>query len=206
MFRRLPAGNAPALIHRRAGSGVDIVELGCGAGRLCAALSDLGHAVTGVDTSAEMLACVRAGIVTELGDIANIDLGRTFGCVVLASYLVNHPTRAGEFLATCRRLVDPDGTVMVQRYDPDWARAAGPDEVTSGDVRIAVADFAHPDDGLRFAVTVTYSVDDRSWDQRIDAVILDDDALAAAASIAGLRVESWLDEYRTWAVLRPTSA
>ena len=206
VFRRLPPGNAPALIHQRAGIGVEVVELGCGAGRLCAGLASLGHKVTGVDVSAEMLACVPAGIETVLGDIADIDLGRTFGCVVLASYLVNHPFHAGKFLATCRRLVDPDGIVVVQRYDPDWARAATPDEVVSGDVRIAVGDFAPPDDRHGLALTVTYALDARTWDQRISAVIVDDGALASAASAVGLRIESWLDEYRTWAVLRPTPA
>lgn len=206
VFRRLPPGTAPSLIHGRAGPGVDVVELGCGAGRLCAALRDLGHAVTGVDVSSEMLACVPAGIETVLGDIAGIDLGRTFGCVVLASYLVNHPALAGAFLDSCRRLVDPDGIVVVQRYDPDWARAAVPDETISGGVRIAVGDFTLPRDGSRLELTVTYSFDGRTWSQRISAVILDDDALALAASTAGLRLESWLDEYRTWAVLRPTPA
>jgi 2-polyprenyl-3-methyl-5-hydroxy-6-metoxy-1,4-benzoquinol methylase len=49
IYRRLPAGNVPQLIHAAVGDGASILELGCGAGRLTHPLAELGHRVVAVD-------------------------------------------------------------------------------------------------------------------------------------------------------------
>jgi SAM-dependent methyltransferase len=198
VFRRLGAGPAPAYVHAAVESGASILDLGCGAGRLARALVALGHRVVGVDESPEMLATA-GDLETVAADIGVVDLGRRFGGVVLASYLVNHPTRAGLFLATAVRHLATGGAVIVQRYDPSWARTPMGDTVVEGDVAISVAPPAVAGD--RLALDVTYVVDGHRWVQHVDALVLDDADLDLLAAGAGLRVEGWLDEFRTWVKL-----
>jgi len=109
------------LLHSALPSGCEVLELGCGAGRITHGLLALGHRVVAVDQSAEMLSHVR-GAETVLGDIETLDLGQTFPGVVLASNLVNaaEPQQREAFLSTCRRHLAPGGTVIVERLDPDW--------------------------------------------------------------------------------------
>lgn len=59
VYRMLPDLGEATIIHAAVPLGASILELGCGAGRVTAALLALGHAVTGVDASAEMLAAAR---------------------------------------------------------------------------------------------------------------------------------------------------
>ena len=55
--------------------------------------------------------------------------------------------------------------------------------------------------GTRLAASVTYTIGTRRWFQRIEATLLDDAALEDLAAQAGLVVDRWIDEYRTWARL-----
>jgi len=117
-YELLPAMGEPELVHGVIPAGATVLELGCGAGRITRALVALGHPVTAVDDSPEMLAEVRAG-ETVFADIRQLHLGRTFGCVLLMSNLVN----AGEddrraFLRCCREHVALDGVVVIERMDP----------------------------------------------------------------------------------------
>ena len=214
VFRLLPPGPAPGLVHAAVDPGTPILELGCGAGRLTRALVGLGHPVVAVDICGAMLACLAgtAGVSTVEADIAGLDLGRTFGGVVLASYLLNHPG-AGSFLATCRRHVADDGAVVVQRYDPWWAGEGMADATTAGNVTVAVDAFSltaappSPSGEPRcpsFSAVVTYTVGGRAWEQPISAVILDDPDVGRLALQADLVVDRWLDEHRTWARLIPS--
>jgi SAM-dependent methyltransferase len=74
LYARLPAWREPGVIHKAAGSGATILELGCGAGRVTHPLIELGHEVTAVDESQEMPASVR-GAQTVLARIQDLDLG-----------------------------------------------------------------------------------------------------------------------------------
>jgi SAM-dependent methyltransferase len=76
IYRRLPPGGEAELIHGAVGRHASILELGCGAGRVTHELVRLGHWVTAVDESAEMLAHVRGAEVVETV-IEELDLGRT---------------------------------------------------------------------------------------------------------------------------------
>jgi SAM-dependent methyltransferase len=199
VFDALPAGPAVDYIRAAVEPGASILDLGCGAGRLITALAETGHPVTGVDVCADMLACF--DLESVCADIRTLDLGRTFGGVVLASYLVNDPDDAPAFLGACRRHVAADGAVVVQRYDPLWAHDAVADVATVGNVTVSVHDMIPESDS--FAAVVTYGIGDDSWDQRIRARIVSDSDLAALAAGADLRVDRWLDEHRTWARLIP---
>jgi SAM-dependent methyltransferase len=202
VFDRLPAGRAVDYLRAVTPSGGSVLDLGCGAGRIGGALLASGHAVVGVDVCTAMLDRAAArGIEVVLGDAATLDLDRRFDTVVLASYLVNDATTAPALLAACRRHVADDGVVVVQRYDPVWARAGKAGEARSGAVSITVSSVTV--DGARLSISVAYSVDGRTWHQSVSAVVVDDDDLDRLAADAGLVVDAWLDEFRTWAVLRP---
>jgi SAM-dependent methyltransferase len=200
VFARLPAQPAAGYVLAAVPDGSDVLELGCGAGRLTRALTDAGHHVVAVDESPAMLDRVPADAERVLADAAALDLGRSFPAVLLASYLVNDPDRGAAFLAVAARHLAPGGRVVAQRYDPTWVECAQPGEATVGPVTIAVTRLV-PGPHHRFEATVAYSVDGSRWEQKIAAAVLDDDALDALAAGAGLTVTGWLDEHRTWAVL-----
>lgn len=206
VFRLLPPGPAPGYVEAAVEPGADLLELGCGAGRVTRALAAAGHRVVAVDVAPEMLACLERvdGVVTVLADAAALVLRRRFGGVVLASYLVNHLPPAGSaYLRAAARHVAPGGAVVLQRYDPVWARTGEAGTARVGPVTVSVVQLWP--DGDRFAATVRYRVGDRGWEQAFDAAIVDDDDLDRMASDAGLAVDRWLDEHRTWARLVPTA-
>jgi SAM-dependent methyltransferase len=120
LYRRLPADGEAEIVATVVPAGGSILELGSGPGRVTHALVARGYAVTAVDNSAEMLAHIR-GAETVQADIEDLDLGRSFDAVLLASTLINFPeprTRTA-LLATCRRHVRPGGAVLIERRNPD---------------------------------------------------------------------------------------
>ncbi|HEY9348562.1 MAG TPA: class I SAM-dependent methyltransferase, partial [Inquilinus sp.] len=87
LYRRLPHDGEAEIVAAVVPAGGSILELGSGPGRVTHALVARGYAVTAVDNAAEMLAHVR-GAETVLADIEDLDLGRTFAAVLLASTLI----------------------------------------------------------------------------------------------------------------------
>jgi SAM-dependent methyltransferase len=138
IYRRLPAAGEAEVIHDAVAADAAILELGCGAGRITHELLRLGHPVTAVDESAEMLAHVR-GAELVCARIEELDLRRTFDCVVLASHFVNESDleRRRRLLEVCARHVSPSGSVLVESYavDFDWGEAVGVTS-TRGDVAV----------------------------------------------------------------------
>jgi len=200
VFSRLPPGPALAYVAGALAPGSDVLDLGCGAGRLGGALASLGHRVVAVDRSPEMLARVE-GCETVLADVIGLDLGRRFAGVVLASYLVNNVEAGGEFLATGRRHVTDTGIVIAQRYDPVWARGGELGSARVGDVLVSVVELSATGDRLR--AEVVYELDGRRWRQPFEARILDDHDFEELAASADLGLDRWLDDLRTWACLVP---
>lgn len=202
MYTRMPSFGEPEIVHQAIPAGAEILELGSGAGRMTHRLLELGHPITAVDNSAEMLAHVR-GAETVNADIEGLDLGRRFACVLLASHLIDtDESERTPFLETCARHVAPDGVVVVQRYDREWAAHPTPIDSERGGVRIRVIDPRR--EGSLLTASSEYEVDGRRWRQGpYTATILDDDELRAALSGAGLELDSWLDERRTWFTARP---
>ena len=77
-----------------------------------------------------MLAHVRSA-ETVRTRIQDLDLGRRFGAVLLASHLINADDETRSiFLDACRRHVADDGCVIVQQHTPEWFAAAKDSEVT----------------------------------------------------------------------------
>jgi SAM-dependent methyltransferase len=222
LYRVLPAMGEPEVVHAAIPAGAGILELGAGAGRVTRRLVALGHPVVAVDESAEMLEWVRGaeahrdgpgaggtastsgglasvGAETMRAGIQDLDLGRRFEVVLLASFLVN--TDDGDlrrrFLEACRRHVGEGGCVLVQRHPPAWFDEAVEGERADGGITFRLRDLSRPGPGL-LAATVEYQVGERVWTQRFTAQRLDDEALAAALAEAGLAVDAYLTGDGSW--------
>jgi SAM-dependent methyltransferase len=198
VFAALPPRGVPELLHSQMEADDTVLDLGCGTGRLAHGLVALGHTVTAIDASPEMLALVHDCETVE-ADVYALDLRRRFDAVVASSHLVNDWPEA--LLSTCARHVDPDGIVLVQRYAPDWARAPEAGEAQVGDVVIRVE--PRPAPPGRLVADVTYLLGGEQWEQRIDALVLDDETLAPYAERAGLVVVGTFDEFGEWVRMSP---
>lgn len=205
VFATFPPGAALAHIGSAIEAVRQVLDLGCGAGRIACALAEQGHAVVGVDESAAMIAAMRdrgavEGVVARIEDL---NLGRRFDVVLLASYLVNTPDpgRRAAFLATCRRHVVADGVVLIQRHQPEFLASAT-------DERSGEDGFEHHYERLRalddvVTARMTYVHGDHRWEQEFTAAILTEEHLVNALDEAGLRFLRWLDEFETWAEAVP---
>ena len=207
VYLALPAGDEPQLIHDAVGPGASILELGCGAGRVTRPLAAMGHPMVAVDNSPAMLEHVTVA-ETVCADITQLDLGRAFDAVLVASHLVNHGDRswARALLATGRRHVGNDGVVLAERWNPAWLASV---TVTHRDREVGPvsASFRVIDRrGRELDAEVTYRLGERSWTTGpFTAAVVDDDDLAEYAAASDLVLDGWLDGDRTWARLHPAS-
>ena len=178
--------------------GGSVLELGCGAGRMTRQLVRLGFSVTAVDESAAMLAHV-GNAETIRARIEDLELGRRFDAVVLASNLINAPADMRRaFLATCRRHSD---LVVVEGLPLGWQpgdRATQLGAVTST-LRV------ERQEGSVVNGTVEYMSGSRRWLHKFAMhVFADEDELGAALSEASLRLDCWLDgDEARWFVAIP---
>lgn len=205
LYALAPSSGEPEVVHAAIPQGAEVLELGCGAGRITHRLLELDHPVVGVDQSAEMLRNVR-GAETVLADIETLDLGRTFPVVLLASQLVNTPDRQqrSSFLKTCRRHVQPSGVVVIQRASP---KLATPHEADVG-VVIEAGEFRRWLDDARLegrtlSGEMHHQLGDREWVEKFSTAILADDEIEAELTAAGLRRDRWLDADDLWFAARP---
>jgi SAM-dependent methyltransferase len=196
-YALMPDLGESAIVHEAAGAGASILELGCGTGRVTHPLVALGHPVVAVDESPEMLAHVE-GAKTVCARIQDLALGRRFGAVLLASHLINADDETRSiFLDVCRRHVTDDGCVIVQQHSPQWFSDARDSEVTRDGVLYRLRDVTRPAPNL-VSATVEYVAGDRCWTQTFTATRLDEAELAGALDAAGLRLDRYLSEDRSW--------
>jgi SAM-dependent methyltransferase len=201
LYRRLPVGDEPQIIAAAVPPPARLLELGCGAGRVTRSLIDLGYEVTAVDESAEMLAHV-TGATAVRSSIEELVLPGSFDVVVLGSFLVHAPDPAlrAALLAACRRLVDHDGTVLIQREGADWHQA--PRERPIGDGVARVLSSTEIGDGVR-EVLVEYVFPDATWTQTFRSRPLSVAEFQAALRAAGLFVQRYLTPDGTWVAASP---
>jgi SAM-dependent methyltransferase len=195
LYARLPALGEPELIHDAVPVGAEILELGAGAGRVTHQLLALGHAVVAVDNSEEMLARIE-GAETVLADIENLDLGRRFPVVVLASNFINHPDESERraFLACCARHVLPDGQVLLQGFPRDWTPSTQWAE--QGGVRFRLRNFTL--DRGHVSGEMEYLVEKRRLVHAFESKLLTPEELDADLDAVGLRRVRELDERGSW--------
>jgi hypothetical protein len=140
-----------------------------------------------VDESAEMLAHVR-GAETVQARIEELELGRRFDAVLLASNLVTaEPEQRRAFLETCRRHSD---LVLVEGLPLGWSPEDG--ETTLGEV-VSRLRVERVEDGVVHG-EIEYKAVRESWRHSFAMrVFADEAAVDSALGEAGLRLERRLD-------------
>jgi SAM-dependent methyltransferase len=176
-------------------TGGPILDVGCGTGRVAAALAADGHDVVGVDLSAPMLRLaerLRAALPRQVAerlsfeqmDMATLDLGRDFALVVA-------PSRVFQFMLTSeaqrqalialRAHLRRSGRLVLDLFDPrlDFV-------VPSPDDAPRVVEIVHPTTGNR----VTWEVTARNPDPARQLIIEDWTATEFGESGEVLRTET----------------
>jgi SAM-dependent methyltransferase len=198
LYARLSASTEPDVIAGAVPAGARILELGSGAGRVTHPLVARGFSVTAVDESAEMLEHVQ-GARTVLSPIEELDLGETFDAVMLGSFLVHAgdaDVRRG-LLATCRRHVADDGCVLIQREGVDWYTNLPRERIDPSGYTVRIVSATPVGDGVN-SVLAEYVFPDATWTQTFLSRPLTDAAFEEALAEAGLQVDRYLTDDRTW--------
>jgi SAM-dependent methyltransferase len=114
------------------GTDLPVLDLGCGSGRILVPLANAGSTITGIDSSAPMLARAKqavamAGVsdrvVLQAGSMEDADqaVAGPFGLVILALNGLLHVSTAAEqrrTLASARRLLASGGRIVVDLLNP----------------------------------------------------------------------------------------
>ena len=204
-YALLPTFGEPEIVHAAVPAGASVLELGCGTGRILRPLAALGHPVTGVDDSPEMLAR-SPGLPTVCSPIGALRLDRTFDVVLLASTMINaDPGTRAEFLATVRHHLRGDGIAVFQQNPPDWFETlerAEPVHDDPGGIRRIVRSARWEPPCLR--TEVEYQVGGNVWTHAWTSYQIGDEELAANLAAAGLRLGDWLTGDHAWFTARPT--
>jgi SAM-dependent methyltransferase len=113
-----------------------VLELGCGTGRVAVALAARGHSVTGIDNSEPMLKCARMKsqklATTQLNnikflkhDMATLDLPVRFDLIIVPYYTFNHLKRRSlraRCLTTIANHLLPGARAIVHAASPERLR------------------------------------------------------------------------------------
>jgi SAM-dependent methyltransferase len=102
---------------------MDILELGCGSGRLTRALAARGHRVTGIDISCEMLARASKEDTTNITylceDMANFSLQKRFGAIIIPYNTLNllgEPGKVKDCLQHSRNHLQENGLLLLEIF------------------------------------------------------------------------------------------
>jgi SAM-dependent methyltransferase len=204
----LPRGEAE-LIHAAIPEGAGVLELGCGTGRITRGLLALGHPVTGVDFSTDMLAHVPAEARTVHADIAMLRLDERFDVVTLTSNMVNgDPSQTLAFLRTARAHMAERSLLVIERLHPRWADPEFVAGYAAPRTRDGLTQSLHDieGDGTVIAMTIRYEHDGRVWTQSATMHAHSDDALSSLLAQTDLRAARWLDDEHDWLLAAAATA
>jgi SAM-dependent methyltransferase len=120
----LDTARTVAFLHRLAGPGGAILELGVGTGRLAIPLAAQGHAVTGVEASPAMVQALRAkpaGKQVNIieGDFSQVEVPGPFKLAAITfNAIFALPTRAAQAacLKNAAHSLEPDGCLVLEAY------------------------------------------------------------------------------------------
>lgn len=196
--------------------GTEILELGCGTGRVTVPLATVGLKVTGVDINEAMLKIARARsrglpVTYRQGDMTNLDLKKKFDLVTIPLGSVQHLASSDDLVATLEvvaRHLGPGGVGVVDVESPhsdDFS--VGPLPVVEhwtkpwegGTVTKVVAVEPHPSEGMKW-ITWHFDVADREGRlRRVNAAFsfrtITLDELHLAGRLAGLKIIARFGDY-----------
>ena len=109
--------------------------------------------------------------------------------------------RRAALYATCARHVAPDGLVLLERYDPEWAADPTTYAGTAGPVHITFEVLGR--DGPITSARLVYVLGDRTWSQSFRFTTVTRASVDAEARAHGLAVTGVHGDDRTWLELRP---
>jgi SAM-dependent methyltransferase len=199
LYRILEAADEPELIDREMPDDAEILELGAGSGRITHPLIALGWRVVAVDFNPEMLELIE-GAEKIQARIQDLDLGRTFGGVLLMSNLINNPDREERLalLRTIQRHLAPHGIALIERYDPETGEDPTPTEQHRYGITIRRFDIRRQGKLLYQKIEYDAGVRGRWMVDLQGARILTDDEILADLAETGLRLLRWIDERHRW--------
>jgi SAM-dependent methyltransferase len=199
LYRLLEAADEPELIDREMPEDAEILELGAGSGRITRPLISLGRRVVAVDFNPEMLDLIE-GAETVLSRIEDLNLGRTFGGVLLMSNLINQPDRDARLalLRAMQRHLSTHGVALIERYDPEAGEDPTPTEHERYGITIRAFDIRREGKLLYQKIEYDAGVRGRWLVDLQGARILTDDEMLADLAAAGLRLLRWIDERHRW--------
>ncbi|MDP7703709.1 bifunctional 2-polyprenyl-6-hydroxyphenol methylase/3-demethylubiquinol 3-O-methyltransferase UbiG [Mycobacterium sp. TY815] len=204
IFSRLPAGADLEQISSLIPPGSSVLDLGAGAGRLADPLAELGHQVTAVDESAEMLTHVRTARTVH-ATFAELRLQERFDAVVMAGCLLNYlsPEVRRTALAAAARHLKPTGTALIQWRFPQWfaMRTEGRHRMVSGS-SVQTMTIHTSRDGV-VAGEFGLEVDGRVFSQPFEFRLLPTAQLVEELHEAGLRLDTEAPETTEWLQARP---
>lgn len=132
-----PTSDIPFYRERLPSPDAQVLEIGCGTGRVLLPLAEDCRYIHGIDISASMLEICRqklsrSGLATERaalthGDISAFDLGRTFD-LIIAPYRVFHnletDAQVGGLFRCIHRHLAPGGTAILNVFKPNTSPEA----------------------------------------------------------------------------------
>jgi SAM-dependent methyltransferase len=176
-------------------TGGPILDVGCGTGRVAAALVADGYEVVGIDLSAPMLrlaerrrealsADVKGSLSFQRADMATLDLGRDFALIVTPSRVFQFMLTMDaqrQALAALRSHLGPGGRLVLDLFDPLLDLVVpSPDPAPRG------VEIVHPTTGNR----VTWQVTSRNPDPARQLIVEDWTASEIDAAGEVLRTET----------------
>jgi SAM-dependent methyltransferase len=176
-----------------------VLDLGAGVGRIADPLAALGHRVTAVDDSIDMLTHV-ARAVTVCSRIENLCLPDRFDAVLLATNLINYPgdELRNRILATVRRHLKPAGKGIIQWVPPAWFASRPPGTYHRTDAKLVQAMTIRSNhDGLAEGV-FTLQADGQTWRQPLRFVHLSGEQLRNQLNNAGLELDTATPDDAAW--------
>jgi SAM-dependent methyltransferase len=179
--------------------GGEVLELGCGTGRMTNRLLEFGSRVTAVDNSVEMLAEVPKEAIRVAANIETLQLDKTFDVVVLASNFINHPTEAvrDALVKAARRHSAPGTRFLIERHDPQWLRTVqvGALGVIDG-VALHVESIAREADTV--SMTLRYEAPSAQWRQYFSTTSLSKAFIESILSSHGFGCFAWIGQQGCW--------
>jgi len=123
---RTPSGDVAFYVEEARRAQGACLEFGCGTGRILGPIAEAGVEAWGVDASEGMLAQARerlgARTRLHLGDMRDIDLGRTFALVTIPFRALSHLLEPEDHLRAfrnARRHLAPQGRLVFDVFQPD---------------------------------------------------------------------------------------